>query len=175
MVNGKVWSVPAWMPTIARPCRRRAFCVVIVTFSVPVGLSCPPSRRGRVLGRDDREDDLLARLVLGDQLRDVVGLLDRRAVHRLDHVAGVQLALGGAALDDGRRRSPADCTGMSSSFRAATLALSWDWLNSSAFSWSACSRGLAARGRACRAARPCCRAPASRRPPRRGSCGSRRW
>ncbi|CAM5685559.1 hypothetical protein SBADM41S_02528 [Streptomyces badius] len=26
-------------------------------------------------------------------------------------------------------------TGMPSSFRAATLALSWDWLNSSAFSW----------------------------------------
>ncbi len=35
-----------------------------------------------------------------------------------------------------------DFTGTSSSFRAATLALSWDWLNSSAFSWVDCSSVL---------------------------------
>lgn len=33
-------------------------------------------------------------------------------------------------------------TGMPSSPRAATLALSWDWLNSSAFSWLDCSSVL---------------------------------
>ncbi len=35
-----------------------------------------------------------------------------------------------------------DFTGTPSSFRAATLALSWDWLNSSAFSWVDCSSVL---------------------------------
>lgn len=35
-----------------------------------------------------------------------------------------------------------DFTGMSSAFRAATFAVSWDWLNSSAFSWVASSSVL---------------------------------
>ena len=41
MVNGNVWSVPAWMPTIARPVSvSSALVVVMVTFCVAVAALC---------------------------------------------------------------------------------------------------------------------------------------
>ena len=55
---------------VRRP-RRRTSPVVIVTFSVPSGVLLRLLGRGRLLGGDDREDDVLAGLVLGDQLGDV--------------------------------------------------------------------------------------------------------
>ena len=49
-------------------------------------------------------------------------------------VSGLRVAAGQTITQD--------FTGMSSSLRAATLALSWDWLNSSAFSCVDCSSVL---------------------------------
>ncbi|MGX1118130.1 hypothetical protein RKD37_003493 [Streptomyces ambofaciens] len=102
MSNGNVWSVPAEIPTTARfsPASSEV-SVVILIFSVFVGVRPAFSAAALLLGGHDREDGVLARLVLGHQLGDVRGLLDGRAVHGLDHVTGVQPALRRGVLDDG--------------------------------------------------------------------------
>jgi hypothetical protein len=137
MVNGKVWSGPAWMPTIARS-SSPAFFVVMVMSSLPTGSLPAFSAAAASLAGTMVKTTFSVGSCLVTSSATSLGSLTGVPSTALMTSPACSLPSAGLFFRT-LATTTRVCTGMPSSRRAAVLALSWDWLNSSAFSCVDCS------------------------------------
>ncbi len=133
IVNGKVWSLPARMPTMARP-SPSALPAVIVTLEVPVGsrpafAAAAASAAGTMVNSTGSPG-----LCLVTSLATSSGAVTGAPSTALTTSPACSRPSEGLSLTT-EATITRGVTGMPSCLSAATLALCCDWLNSSAFSW----------------------------------------
>jgi hypothetical protein len=142
MVNGNVWSVPAEIPTIARCSPVSSdLAVVIVISSVLVAVRFSFSAAACSLAGTIVKTTFSPGLCLVTSFATSSGAFTVVPSTALMTSPACSLPSAGVSLTTVETITQ-DFTGMFSSLRAATLALSWDWLNSSAFSCVDCSSVL---------------------------------
>lgn len=139
--NGNVWSVPAWIPTMARSSPSSDLTVLTVTLSLPSGSLPAFSAASATFAGTIVKTTSSPGLCLVTISATSGGATTALPSTALITSPACRAPSEGLSLTTAATTTR-DVTGMFSSFRAATFALSWDWLNSSAFSCVDCSSVL---------------------------------